>query len=260
MAAKKNTPTTSPDIVEIITVTQGHLGLGILGTTPLVLNRLSEKTKHELLLPAGRKTALQKSISLKHSPIDEYRASAHRFSDPNTSTYLGILSTAFKGAMKTAALDLPGAKKAQIGRLVYVDGDYAEIYGVPQLFMRPVRSADMNKTPDIRTRAIIPKWACQLSISFVEPLIRAQAVANLMAAAGFTAGVGDGRPEKGALNYGQFSVVPVDDPRFQEIVATGGRAAQVEAIENPECYDDESAELLSWFHDELKRRQLKGVA
>lgn len=260
MAVKKSTPSTSSDIVDIITVTQGHLGLAILGTTPLVLNRLSEKTKHELLLPAGRKTALQKSISLKHSPIDEYRASAHRFSDPSTPTYLGILSTAFKGAMKTAALDLPGAKKAQIGRLVYVDGDYAEIYGVPQLFMRPVRSADMNKTPDIRTRAILPRWACRLSISFVEPLIRAQAVANLMAAAGFTAGVGDGRPEKGALNYGQFSVVNADDPKFQEVISTGGRDAQVAAIENPECYDDESAELLSWFHDELKRRQLKGVA
>jgi hypothetical protein len=54
--------------------------------------------------------------------------------------------------------------------------------------------------------------------------------------------------------------VPLDDPRFQEVVTTGAREAQMAAIENPECYDDESAELLSWFQDELKRRQLKGVA
>jgi hypothetical protein len=27
--------------------------------------------------------------------------------------------------------------------------------------MTPVRSADMNRTPDVRTRAILPEWACK---------------------------------------------------------------------------------------------------
>lgn len=258
MAKPKSNANT--DIVEILTVSEGSISVCILGTSPLVLNRMSQKAAHELLMPMGRKTAVQRATSLKHVPRDEYRASAYKFADDTLPTYLGIMATAFKGAMKTAALDLPGAKKAQIGRLVRVQGDYVYIYGVPKLYMAVVRSADMNKTPDIRTRAIVPEWACRLNITFVEPLMRGQAVANLLSAAGFTAGVGDGRPEKGAMNYGQFAVVTEDHPEFQRIIAAGGRQAQIDAIETPECYDEESAELLSWFDDELKRRQLKGVA
>jgi hypothetical protein len=261
MATKKNTATTqNADIVEILEVSQGKIECCILGSTPLILNRMSEKAKHELLLPRGRKTVAERATTLKHIPIEEYRASAYRFSDESRPTYLGVLSTAFKGALRTAALDLPGARKAQVGRLTYVEGDYVGIYGVPQLFMSITRSADMNKTPDVRTRAIVPKWACRLTISYVQPLMRPQAVANLLAAAGLTIGVGDWRPEKGAGNYGQFSIVDKDDASFLDILSTGGRDAQKAALDAPTCYDDETADLLSWFDTELQRRQLKGIA
>lgn len=259
MAVRKNTAGSSPDIVEIIEVSQGRAEFCILGSTPFVCNRMSAKAKQELLLPRGRKSVVERATTLKHQPLEEYRASAYRAPD-GAPTFLAMLATSFKGAMKTAALDLPGARKAQIGRLVYVEGDYVPIYGVPQLFMAIVRSADMNKTPDVRTRAILPRWACRLTVSFVQPLMRAQAVANLLAASGFTAGVGDGRPEKGAMSYGQFKIVPEDDEEFLDIIATGGRAAQETAVHAPACYDDETATLLEWFSAELGRRQLKGIA
>jgi hypothetical protein len=203
---------------------------------------------------------MERATTLKHDPLTEYRSSPYLLSNEAAPTAIAILATAFKGAMKTAALDLPGAKKAQIGRLVYVEGDMVGIYGVPQLFMTTVRSADMNRTPDIRTRAILPQWACKLTVTFVQPLMRMQAVANLLGASGFTAGVGDGRPEKGAMSYGQFTIVDKDDPTFLEIVQNGGRAAQLAAIEAPSAYDDETMSLLAWFDTELKHRQLKGVA
>lgn len=256
--AKKNTP--KEEVSEILQVTQGKLECYIVGTSPIILNRMSEKAKHELLLPRGRKSAAEKATTLKHIPVDEYRASAYRLSDPNAPTYLAHLSTAFKGSLRTAALDMPGAKKSQIGRLTYIAGDYVGIYGLPRLFMSVTRSADINKTPDIRTRAIIPKWACRVEVTYVTPLIRAQAVANLLAAAGLTIGVGDWRPEKGAGSYGQFRIAGADDPEYHAIVAEGGRQAQIDGLENPVCYDDESAELLAWFDEEVARRQLKGVA
>ena len=173
---------------------------------------------------------------------------------------LAILSTAFKGAIRSAALDMPGAKKAQIGRLTYIAGEHVGIYGVAKLLMSVVRSADMNRTPDIHTRAIIPQWGCWLEVTFVEPLIRMQAVANLLAAAGLTIGVGDWRPEKGAGNYGQFRIVNRDDATFIRILEDGGRVQQAEALKYPVCYDDESTELFSWFQDERAKRALKGVA
>jgi hypothetical protein len=257
MATKKNT-TPDSEITDILKVTTGSFDCCIVGTSGLVLNRMSEKAKHELLMPKGRKNATERALSLKHIPLDEYRSSAYTLKDG--PTLLALMSTAFKGALRSAALDMPGAKKAQIGRLTYIEGDMVGIYGVPKLFMAIVRSADMNKTPDVRTRAIVPAWACQLRVTFVQPLIRAQAVANLLAAAGITIGVGDGRPEKGAMSYGQFRIADKDDPEFKSIVKDGGRKAQQAALDVPVCYDSETEELLTWFDDERARRQLKGVA
>lgn len=264
MAKAKSTRQENQD-VEIMEVQSGHLEVCILGTSPIILNRMSEKAKRELLMPKGRKNAVEKATTLKHDPMQEFQASSYRMPhQPHLSeaqqTLLAVLATSFKGAMATAAIDLPGTKKAQIGRLTYVNGDYIPLYGVPQLSMSIVRSADMNKTPDVRTRAIVPLWACSLRVSYIVPLMRPQAVLNLLAAAGMYIGVGDWRPEKGKGNYGQFTLVGKDDERFLKIVAEGGRDAQLRGIEAPQCYDDETASLLAWFDDERGRRSLRGVA
>ena len=72
---------------------------------------------------------------MKHDPIAEFRASVYRMPKDDDPTVLAILPTAFKGAMGTAALDMPGAKRTQIGRLVYVHGELLPVYGVPKVFM-----------------------------------------------------------------------------------------------------------------------------
>lgn len=228
----------------------------VVGTSPIILNRLSKKTREELLLPRGRKNAAQKQAELKHDPLQEFRDSPYIMPD-GSPTYLGVMASAFKGAMMTAALDLPGTKKAQIGRLVYVVGDYVPIFGIPKLFMSITRSADINHTPDVRTRAIIPHWAALVTVRFVVPLMNAQAVGNLLAAAGVTAGIGDWRPEKGKGSYGQFRLAVVDDPELNSIIEEGGREAQMAAMDEPECYDRETEELFSWFLDEVVRRGKK---
>lgn len=259
MPARKNTAT-EREVSDYIKVKDDTVHCYVVGTSPIICNRMSEKAKHELLMPRGKKTASEKATTLKHDPIAEYQASPYRLKDPKAPTLIAVLATAFKGSLRTAALDMPGAKKSQIGRLTWVTGEHVSIYGVPKLFMSVTRSADMNRTPDIRTRAILPEWAAKVSINYVEPLIKMQAVVNLLAAAGITVGVGDWRPEKGAGNYGQFKIVSPTDPEYLRIVKQGGRAAQEEAMKNPVCYDDDSTEMLSWYTDELSKRQLRGVA
>lgn len=260
MAKTKSTVKSTDEqvISDVLTVKQGYVDCYIVGTSPIILNRMSQKAYRELLMPAGRKSAVQRATTLKHVPVEEYRASAYTL--PTGPTLLAVLSTAVKGALRSAALDMPGMKKAQIGRLTYLEGEYAGIYGVPRLFMSITRSADMNKTPDVRTRAIVPEWACKVRVTFVEPLIRVQAVVNLLAAAGITIGIGDWRPEKGAGNYGQFRIVNADDADFARIVKTGGRAAQQAALDTPVAYNAETAELLEWFDSERGARRLRGVA
>ena len=226
--------------------------LALLGTRPLILNRMAVKAQHELLLPGGRKTIAQKQASLKHAPLDEYRASAYRLTEG--PALLGMMATAIKGAMMTAALDLPGTRKAQIGRLVWVEGDYVPVYGIPKLFMAVPRSADMNRTPDIRTRAIVPEWAALVTVTYVVPILTRTSIVNLLVAGGMTAGIGDWRQEKGKGNYGQFTVVSPDDARVVALCARGGRAAQEAAMESPEAYNQETADMLTWYGAEVQRR------
>ncbi len=224
----------------------------LVGTSPIILNRMSEKARHELLMPTGRKTSAEKQANLKHDPIAEFQASPYILTDESAPSYLAVMASAVKGAMMTAALDLPGAKKAQIGRLVYVQGEYAPVFGVPKLHMSIVRSADMNRTPDVRTRSIISQWAVLISVRFVVPMLNDQSIANLIAAGGVTAGIGDWRPEKGKGSHGQFRVANTDDEEYLAIRASGSRAAQHQAMENPIPYDSETEYLLEWFKDAVR--------
>lgn len=254
--AGKRVETTEISVLEIST---GSVDFYVVGTAPLIFNRMAEKAKRELLLPKGRKTAADRAQNLKHNPMEEYRASVYRNEGTKVATRLCFPAPAFKGAMATAALDLPGTKKAEIGRLTWIKGYSVDIYGVPQLFMNVVRSADINRTPDIRTRAIVPAWACRVEAHFVRPKLNIGAVANLMAAAGITCGIGDFRQEKGKGSFGQFRLAEADDAELVEIMKNGGRAAQDAALGKPRCYDAESEELLSWFSAEVvKLRGRKG--
>lgn len=254
MPAKKDANKQSLEVVEFDT---GRIDFCILGRTPIILNRMSEKAKHELLFPKGRKTAAEKARSVKHNPWQEFRDSPYLDPSEDAPTYLTHLATSFKAAIRGAGVDVPGATKAQIGRLLWVEGERIALYGLPRMFMAVTRSADMNRTPDVRTRAIVPRWACRVSVSFMRPVLTAATVTNLLAAAGLTQGVGDWRPEKGSGNYGQFVPVNEDDPEFQEILRTGGRQPQFEAMQNPVAYDEETEELLEWFADEADRRGLE---
>lgn len=254
MAAQKKSAS-----IDVVEMDVGSVDFCILGKTPIILNRMSEKAKHELLMPKGRKTAAEKARSLKHNPYQEFRDSPYTSQDAESPTLIEHLATAFKAAIRGAGVDVPGATKAQLGRLLWVGGERISIYGDVRLLMSVTRSADMNKTPDIRSRAIIPQWACKLTVSFVQPVLNVKTVANLLATAGLIQGVGDWRPEKGSGNYGQFQVVSDDDERFVSILSNYGRERQIAAMRDPVCYDQETEDLLSWFDDEADNRGLSIV-
>lgn len=246
--------------IEVLELQQETLQVCILGTTPLIFNRMAEKAKRELLMPARKNRAAQHA-GLKHDPVVEFRNSVYRLQDPKGATALAFPAPGFKAAMAQAAIDIPGsASKAAIGRLCRVMGYSIPIYGIPKVFMTAVRSAGMNKTPDIRTRAIVPAWAGVLQVNYAVPMLNASAVSNLLAAAGAIVGVGDFRQEKGKGDFGLFELVAADDKRFNAIIKSAARAEQEAALEAADAYDDESAELLEWFEAEIQVRGTKRAA
>lgn len=240
--------------VEVVMLRQEEISFCILGMTPFYCNRVAEKAKRELLMPRGRMTSAQKAQNLKHDPEVEFRNSPY-LRKGDGPTRIMMLSTAFKGAIAQAAIDMPTAvAKAQINRLTYVVGDYVPIWGIPRLNMAITRSADMARTPDVRTRARIDGWASRVTIRYTLPMLNDKAVSTLLAASGMICGVGDFRQEKGKGNNGLYEIVPEDDPRFLRVVAEGGTAAQDAALANPICSDSETEDLLAWFHEERERR------
>jgi hypothetical protein len=253
MAARKSTTATIGTAIHVVELSHEETFCHILGSSPLIFNRMAEKAKRELLFPRGRKTAADKVSQLKHNPPEEYRASVYRNPD-SSPTRLKFPASGFKRLLASAALEVPGAKKAQVGRLTWVSGEYIDIYGVPELRMDVVRSADIGKTPDIRTRACIRHWATKVPINYVTPTLNMQVIATLLAGGGLVIGIGDGRQEKGALSFGQFEIVNENDPRMLKIVETGTREIQDAALADPVLYDEDTSDLYHWWHEEVDRR------
>lgn len=251
----KTTTKTSNAEIEVQTLQQGEVTFCILGASPFYSNRVAEKAKRELLMPRGRLTMAQKANNLKHNPLEEYRNSPYlRRGDGQTR--IQMLATAFKAAVAQAAIDMPTAvSKSQINRLAYVVNEFVPIWGIPRLDMAIVRSADMNRTPDIRTRAKIDEWASLVTIRYVMPMLSERSVATLLSASGIICGIGDFRQEKGKGNNGLFEIVPKDDPRYLRIIAEGGMAAQDKALAEPECSNSETEDLLAWFSEEVAKRE-----
>ena len=121
-----------------------------------------------------------------------------------------------------------------------------------------VRSADMNKTPDVRTRAYLPQWCAEVTVKYVVPTLSAHSIVSLLSNAGTIVGIGDFRQEKGRGSYGTFAVSGAEDMGdYQEIwdeITKEDREVQKLAMEQPICADDQTAELMQYLQEERLRR------
>lgn len=235
---------------------QGRVKLRMIGNTPLYFNAMSAKAKRSLLIGGAKKTAAERK-AIKHDPEQEFRDSAYRKRDGET--LLCFPAPGVKGAMATAALETPGVTKTSVQRLIFLPQQKIQIWGKPYLKMDVVRSADMNKTPDVRTRAFLPRWVAEVDIAYVTPTLSAHSIVSLLQNAGVIVGIGDFRQEKGRGSFGTFSVAGDDLGELQgywDEVTAEARDVQQAALDNPEFYDDETAELMEMLLEEREKRSV----
>lgn len=249
MAAKK----TESAEIRITPLRRASAKLRIIGTTPMFQNRMANKVKQGLLVGTRKKTKVER-LEVKHNPIEEYRSSMELM--PSGPTALGLRVTAVKAAMCTAAIETAGLTKTSAQRLLFMPGDLTPLYGIPQLRMDVVRSADIARTPDVRTRAFLPKWGAEIEIQFIVPQLSITSVVSLLCNAGVLIGVGDFRQEKGKGAFGSFRVLGEDeqDDEWDDLVKNHGRMAQLAAIEHPQYADQDTADLMAFFEEEKMRR------
>jgi hypothetical protein len=240
--------------LQIDALKQGRIRLRLIGTTPMYMNSMSIKAKRDLLLGGGKKTAAQKK-ELKHDPESEFRASAHTKREGDT--FLCFPAPGVKSAMATAALETAGVTKSSVQRLIFLPQQKIQVWGKPYLKMDVVRSADMNRTPDVRTRCYLPRWVAEVDIAYTMPTLSAHAIISLLANAGAIVGLGDFRQEKGRGSYGTFAVAGDelgDWADYWSEITQEGRAVQQAAMDDPECADDDTLELMDILNEERQRR------
>jgi hypothetical protein len=243
--------------IDVPQLRRGEMTLWLVGETPLYYNRMASKAKRELLLPRGRLTATQRATKLKHAPFAEYRDSMYRTREPG-ETMLQMLGSAPKKAAAGAALRMPtSVSKAEINALVSVPDEFVPVWGIPRLDLSVVRMAGLSRTPDVRSRGRLDRWAMRVRYRWTEPMLNQTSLITLVLGSGMVCGVGDWRIEKGGDNGGFRVVLPQDvesDRELADIIAEGAYLAQAEAIKSPICSNSESEELLGWYLEELARR------
>ena len=220
----------------------------ILGQTGLYIHRMSAKARKSLLIGARKKTAAQR-LEIKHDPYSEFRECMLIQENWHEHSHIAFPAMAFKSAMGTAALATPGIRKTDVQRLVFMPQENVAIFGVPKLRIDVVRSSDIARTPDMRTRPFFAQWATEIDIEFEPTALSAQAIANLLSNAGTVCGIGDNRQEKGKGSYGTFTIVPELPKELLD------RDAQWEAIQNPEAANFETQELLTELEKEIEARK-----
>src|SRR6516164_7677685 len=257
-AAKAKKPVKEETVIEIQEIQTQEARFNVLGTSPLIMHRFPFKAWQELILPARKENRAALEQTLKHLPIEEYRESFYRNSNPKAKTLFHVPNRMFACAIAQAAVDIPGAARAQIERLTRVTDINIELFGVPQIFCAMVRNSGMNRSPDVRTRPIFPQWACRVTVRFVVPILTERNVLHLAGAAGLIVGIGDWRGQKVAP-YVAFRIVNSDDREVKHVMKQDRRSQQ-SAYDAPVYHDEDTEAILSWFDAELRRREQDGSA
>lgn len=240
---------------EIQEIEVDEVEMNFLGMSPMIMNRFAAKAWRELLFPSVKQNRAGLEQSLKHDPPAEYRGALYVNRSEKEKTLIHIPTGAFHGALASVALDIPGTAKAKIERLTKIVDLQVNLYGTPQIFCAMVRNSDQNRTPDVRTRPIFPEWCGTIRFRYVKGILTEKTVVNLFGAAGKIIGIGDWRGQKGGP-FGAYDIVGIENPDFKRIMKTQARAAQERAFNEPAFYDANTEELLTWFREEVARREM----
>ncbi len=184
----------------------------ILGTTPLILHRFSEKAKRQMLdNMQGRKSPKQAK-----DPEAEYQAAFYRLKDDS----YGMPSIAFKAATVGGARFYAGVTMTSLKQFCYFRGEIGKdgqvltrIEGEPRMREDVVRVG--RGGADLRYRPEFEKWSCVLDITFVTSVLTRGSVLSLVDAGGMGVGVGEWRPECD----GDFGTYRVDPDREVEVIS-----------------------------------------
>lgn len=177
--------------------------LHIVGDSPLICHAWSKKAKQEMLDKQMGKARGKKEPK---DPMRDYEDAFYRLADGTP----GFPTIAFKAAAVNAASQVTGLTKVFLRGAFHTTGELVAIEGEPQMREDMVRIA--MGTADIRYRPEFPTWSVNLTVRMNTRALTLEQLIHLFNQAGFSAGVGEWRPEKDGP-YGMFHVESVQEVR-----------------------------------------------
>lgn len=196
------------------------LEVGIVGDTPLLMNKFTKSARDDML---GKQTGKATKGKDARDPEAEFRARIYRVDgeeqqedprdvDPESGTF-GIKTMAFKLAMadmaKQDGMDVAGT---HLRRGIQVLGEMTPIY-YDQIVMdeRLVSLGGRGNTKTIRFRPKFLGWRADLRLRVMPVCVSVEQAVSLLNMAGTSVGVGDYRVESGG-NFGMFHVDVAESP------------------------------------------------
>lgn len=206
--ASKNGADSAPT-VEISRIAEEHLAVPIIGVTPLITHRFSEKAKRQMLDAAqGKRTPKEPK-----DPNAEYEAAFYRLIEGG----YGFPADAFKQATVGAArfygkqLSMTALKQfiffrgalGDDGRaLVEILVDSDEAVTMREDVVRVGRGGT-----DLRYRPQFWPWRAVLEVAYFSSVLTRESVLSLIDAGGLAVGVGEWRPERDGT-FGTYRIDP----------------------------------------------------
>lgn len=193
--------------LEIKRIELAAMAVPIIGTSPLIMHRFSEKAKRAMLdQQQGRKSPKQ-----ARNPQADYDAAFYRFAEGDER--FGFPVIAFKAAMISASRFYgKDVKMTELRQFVFIKGDLgvdgqqlAEIHGDASMREDVVKIG--IKQTDLRYRPAVMPWRTTLHVVYAKSAISQEAVLALIDAGGMGVGVGEWRPERNG-DFGMFQVDP----------------------------------------------------
>lgn len=221
MASSTKAPSTEVAEIQIDRIATERILVPILGTSPLIVHRFSEKAKRQMLdNMQGRKTP-----KVAKDPAAEFESAFYRFEDGSP----GFPAIAFKAATVGAArfygkdvtmtslrqyLFFRGAIDAEGLPLLGADGvQLTAIEGEATMREDVVRVGKGGT--DLRYRPEFREWSAVLDVEYVISALTRSSVLSLIDAGGLGVGVGEWRPEK----KGDSGTYRVDPDREIEVLS-----------------------------------------
>jgi hypothetical protein len=203
-------------VIELKPIKVESFAVTLVGDTPLICHRWSEKIKRQIL---DKQMLKAKKGKEARSPVSEFAESLYWLTPMpaiedeagfeaaiKAGAKFGFPAIAFKAAAVSAGYRcgmLPN--KVSANASFHIDGEFVEIRGIPEMREDMVRLAGPGGAADLRYRAEFKMWEASFEVNYDSSVTSPEIIVNLLGAAGFGVGIGEWRVEKGG-EYGRFSV------------------------------------------------------